>query len=232
METIDRMVGLKEKGDLKAVVVAGCLVQRYRRDLTESFPAVDLFAEISDYRGLASAIADMAAGRAAPAYLEAGGLRAPERDAARLLATPRSYANLRISHGCDHECSFCTIPSIRGPHRSKRLVDLVSEAEELVAAGVRELVLVAEDSTAWGRDMDLELPQLVEALAETDGVARIRIMYAYPNRFPWGLTTLLRGHPRVLPYLDIPVQHAATPVLTVTRGDRGEVRKDTELPPR
>lgn len=225
---ISEQLERKAQGEIERVVVAGCLVQRYRRSLTESFPAVDLFAEISDYRGLASAIADMAAGRAAPAYLEAGGLRAPERDGARLLATPRSYANLRISHGCDHECSFCTIPSIRGPHRSKRLVDLVSEAEELVGAGIRELVLVAEDSTAWGRDMDLELPQLVEALAETEGVARVRIMYAYPNRFPWELTPLLREHPNVATYLDIPVQHAATPMLrAMRRAGSGDVVKRT-----
>ena len=218
----------KASGEIERVVVAGCLVQRYRRSLVESFPAVDLFAEISDYRGLASAIADMSAGRAAPAYLEAGGLRAPARDAARLLATPRSYAYLRISHGCDHECSFCTIPSIRGPHRSKRLVDLVSEAEELVSAGVRELVLVAEDSTAWGRDMDLELPQLVEALAETEGVSRVRVMYAYPNRFPWELAPLLRDHPNVATYLDIPVQHAATPILrAMRRAGSGDVVKRT-----
>jgi ribosomal protein S12 methylthiotransferase len=218
----------KASGEIERVVVAGCLVQRYRRGLQESFPAVDLFAEISDYRGLAKAIADMAGGRSAPAYLEAGGLRGPERDGARLLSTPRSYAYLRISHGCDHECSFCTIPSIRGPHRSKRLVDLVSEAEELVDAGVCELVLVAEDSTAWGRDMELELPQLVEALAEVKGLVRLRVMYAYPNRFPWELTELLREHPKVASYLDIPIQHAATPILrAMRRAGSGEVVKRT-----
>jgi ribosomal protein S12 methylthiotransferase len=218
----------KANGEIERVVVAGCLVQRYKRNLLETFPSVDLFAEISDYRGLAKSIAELAQGRSAPAYLEAGGLRAPDREAARLLATPRSYAYLRISHGCDHDCSFCTIPSIRGPHRSKRLVDLVSEAEELVSAGVRELVLVAEDSTAWGRDMGLELPQLVEALAETDGVHRVRVMYAYPNRFPWELATLLREHPKVATYLDIPVQHAATSMLRgMRRAGSGEVVKKT-----
>jgi ribosomal protein S12 methylthiotransferase len=129
------------------------------------------------------------------------------------LSTPGSYAYLRISHGCDHTCGFCAIPSIRGPHRSKRPAAVVEEAQELIAAGVRELVLVAEDSTAWGRDIGLELPRLVEELAELDGDHRLRVMYAYPNRFPWDLTRLLREHPRVEPYLDIPIQHAATPVL-------------------
>ncbi|MEO6709862.1 MAG: 30S ribosomal protein S12 methylthiotransferase RimO [Planctomycetota bacterium] len=217
----------KQRGEIERVVVAGCLVQRYKRDLAREFPGVDLFAEISDGRELARRIKQMAEGRVFESYLESPGLREPERDGARLLATPGSYAYLRISHGCDHTCSFCAIPSIRGPHRSKRPSDLISEASELIAAGVRELVLVAEDSTAWGRDIGLELPALVESLAELEGPHRLRIMYAYPNRFPWDLTRLLREHPRVLKYLDIPVQHIATPMLRAMRraGSGDQVRR-------
>ncbi|HUR29724.1 MAG TPA: 30S ribosomal protein S12 methylthiotransferase RimO [Planctomycetota bacterium] len=217
----------KARGEIERVVVAGCLVQRYKRDLAKEFPAVDLFAEISDGRELARRIKQMADGRKFESYLESPGLREAERDGARLLATPGSYAYLRISHGCDHTCSFCAIPSIRGPHRSKRPSDLVAEASELIGAGVRELVLVAEDSTAWGRDLGLELPALVESLAEIDGDHRLRIMYAYPNRFPWELTRLLREHPRVLKYLDIPVQHIATPMLRAMRraGSGDQVRR-------
>lgn len=222
------MLRRKERGELDHVVVAGCLVQRYKRKLQERFEGVDLFAEISDYRDLARNVAGLVGGQGAPAYLAAGRLRAPEREGARLLATPKSYAYLRISHGCDHACSFCTIPSIRGPHRSKRLIDLVSEAEELVGSGARELVLVAEDSTAWGRDMGQELPQLVEALAEVEGLHWLRVMYAYPNNFPWDLTRLLREHPRVAAYLDIPVQHAATPMLrAMRRAGTGRVVRET-----
>jgi ribosomal protein S12 methylthiotransferase len=214
---IRELLSAKRRGALDAVVVAGCLVQRFQHDLERRFPEVDLFAEISDYRGLAAAVAGLARGETVPRYLAAGGLRAPEREGSRLLATPGSYAYLRISHGCDHTCSFCAIPSIRGPHRSKPLAAVADEARELIDAGVRELVLVAEDSTAWGRDLGSELPELVEALAELPGDQRIRIMYAYPNRFPWGLLPLLRDHAKVLPYLDIPIQHAATPVLRAMR---------------
>jgi len=203
----------KARGELERVVVAGCLVQRYRKRLRERFPQVDLFAEISDYRELAGAIRRLAEGERVPGYLEGPVERGPEREGARLLATPSSYAYLRISHGCDHKCTFCTIPSIRGAHRSKTIESLRSEAEELVAAGARELVLVAEDSTAWGRDIGKRLPDLVESLAETPGLHWLRIMYAYPNDFPWELTSLLREHERVATYLDIPVQHAATGVL-------------------
>jgi len=220
----------KRSGELAHVVVAGCLVQRYRRGLAAQFPDVDVFAEISDYRRLARTIGRLSRGEAVEAYVESPGLRAPERDGSRLLATPGSYAYLRISHGCDHTCGFCAIPSIRGGHRSKRPEALLDEARELIDHGVRELVLVAEDSTAWGRDLGTELPALVAALAELDGEHAVRIMYAYPNRFPWALGELLRDHPRVVPYLDMPIQHAATPVLRAMRraGSGEQVRRIVE----
>lgn len=225
-EAIRGLIERKRKGELDSVVVAGCLVQRFQQELLQRFPEVDLFAEISDYRELARSVRRMPAGSVGPRYLAAGGLRAPVRDEARLLATPGSYAYLRISHGCDHTCSFCAIPAIRGPHRSKPLEALVAEARDLIAGGVRELVLVAEDSTAWGRDLGLELPRLVETLADLAGEHRLRLMYAYPNRFPWELLPLLRDHPRVEPYLDIPVQHASTGVLRAMRraGSGAQVR--------
>ena len=222
------LLGRKERGEIERVVVAGCLVQRYKRDLSARFPGVDLFAEISDYQALATAVRALDGTRVGPRYLAAGGLREPEREGARLLATPGSYAYLRISHGCDHTCSFCAIPSIRGPHRSKRIPAVVDEARELAAAGTRELVLVAEDSTAWGRDLGegQELPDLVEALADVPGVLRIRVMYAYPNRFPWRLLEVMRERENVVPYLDIPVQHLSTPVLRAMRraGSGDQVR--------
>ncbi|MBM3989127.1 MAG: 30S ribosomal protein S12 methylthiotransferase RimO [Planctomycetes bacterium] len=224
---IRRLCAKKKRGELERVVVAGCLVQRFQRELQKRFPLVDIFAEISDGKALAKAISDLSQGRSVPRYLDNGGLREATRDESRLLSTPGSYAYLRISHGCDHTCSFCAIPAIRGPHRSKRPDDVLSEACELIGAGVKELVIVAEDSTAWGRDMGLELDALVRALADLDGEHKVRVMYAYPNRFPWGLADLLANHPRVARYLDIPVQHIATPVLRAMRraGSGDQVRK-------
>jgi ribosomal protein S12 methylthiotransferase len=224
---IKKQLAQKRRGRRRAVVVAGCLVQRYKRALLREFPDVDLWAEISDYRALARSVRELGQGQGVPAYLEAVEARASEREDARLLATPGSYAYLRISHGCDHQCSFCAIPVMRGKHRSKALPAVLSEAQELIEHGVKELVLVAEDSTAWGREWDLELPDLVAALADLPGEQRVRIMYAYPNRFPWRLTELMREHPKVLPYLDIPVQHIATPVLRAMRrhGSGDQVRK-------
>lgn len=226
-EALRGLLARKKEGTLDHVVVAGCLVQRYKRRLSEDFPDVDLWSEISDYRAMAKAVRAMVNGEHHASYLDSPGLRPADKEGARMLATPGSYAYLRISHGCDHTCGFCAIPSIRGPHRSKRLIDLVSEAEDLIAMEIKELILVAEDSTAWGRDMKMELPQLVESLAELDGDHRLRVMYAYPNRFPWELTSLLRDHPRVEPYLDIPVQHAATNVLRAMgrAGNGDQVRR-------
>ncbi len=236
-ETIRRYEEEKRRGALRHLVVAGCLVQRYKHRLERRFPLVDVFAEISDYRELARTLRDLTRGRRVRSYLASPGLREPERDAARMLATPGSYAYLRISHGCDHTCGFCAIPAIRGPHRSKRPEAVLEEARELIGAGVKELVLVAEDSTAWGRDLGSELPDLVEALAELEGDHQVRVMYAYPNNFPWRLAELLRDHPRVARYLDIPVQHAATPVLRAMRraGSGDQVRRTldrlrTEVP--
>lgn len=224
---IRRLCAKKKRGEIARVVVAGCLVQRFQHELEKKFPLVDIFAEISDGVQLAQGIVRLAAGQKTPRYIDNGGLREAKRDSARLLSTPGSYAYLRISHGCDHTCSFCAIPAIRGPHRSKRPEDVLDEARELIDAGVKELVIVAEDSTAWGRDMGLELPDLIEPLAELPGEHRVRVMYAYPNRFPWKLTQLLAQHPRVVPYLDIPVQHISTNILRAMRraGSGDQVRK-------
>jgi ribosomal protein S12 methylthiotransferase len=219
------LLARKRRGEIENVVVAGCLVQRYRRDLAAKFPAVDLFAEISDYKALARSVRELSEGKRVASYLDGPGLREADREGARLLSTPRSYAYLRISHGCDHTCAFCAIPAIRGKHRSKTLASVVDEARELAASGVRELVLVAEDSTAWGRDLGggEELPDLVEALAKIDDVLRVRVMYAYPNRFPWRLLEVMRDHENVVPYLDVPIQHVATPVLrAMKRAGSGE----------
>ena len=221
------LLARKKRGEIERVVVAGCLVQRYREALSERFPEVDLFAEISDYRALARSVKDLGEGRSVPQYLASLEPRGDEREGARLLSTPKSYAYLRISHGCDHLCSFCAIPAIRGKHRSKDLRAVVAEAQELVSAGARELVIVAEDSTAWGRDVGLELPDLVDPLSRLEGLARLRVMYAYPNRFPWRLAELMRERPTIAPYLDIPVQHVATPVLRAMRraGSGDQVRR-------
>ncbi len=225
---IQDLLEARRHGGLRAVVVVGCLPEKFREEVAARYPGVDAFLGLSDYRNVARVVEEVLRGR----KVEPGAGGRPAAGAAetgRLLQTPRSYAYLRPSHGCDHECAFCIIPEIRGRQRSKPVAAVLEEARELVAAGVRELVLVAEDTTGYGTDLGPSgprLPDLVEALAGLEGLHWLRVMYAYPNAFPWRLTEVMREQPRVVPYLDIPIQHVATPVLRRMR--RGGTRESIE----
>lgn len=218
----------KKEGQLRGVVVAGCLPEKFRPDIEARFPEVDAFLGLSDYSNVARIVEEVLKGRK---IREDVGGRAPQGQGEflRLLQTPRSYAYLRPSHGCDHECAFCIIPQIRGKQSSKPIAAVVEETERLVAQGVREIVMVAEDTTGYGREVKggPELPELVEAMAAVDGLQWLRVMYAYPNRFPWRLTEVMNAHDNVVPYLDIPTQHIATPVLKRMRrgGSSDSVRR-------
>jgi len=213
-DRIRELVERRDRGGLRAVIVVGCLPEKFREPVEREFPTVDAFLGLSDYSNMARVVDEVLRGRKVrdgvggrPAGMQAEG--------PRLLQTPRSYAYLRPSHGGDPACAFCIIPAIRGRQRSKPIATVVEEARSLVAMGVPELVLVAEDSTGYGTDLgaDTRLPELVDALAGVDGLRWLRVMYAYPNAFPWRLTAVMNRHANVLPYLDIPIQHIATRVL-------------------
>ena len=212
---IEELIAEKEEGRLRGIIVAGCLPEKFRAEVVGRFPQVDAFLGLSDYSNIARIAEEVLKGRK---VREDSGGRAPQGQGEflRLLQTPRSYAYLRPSHGCDHDCAFCIIPQIRGRQASKPIAAVVEETERLVAQGVREVVLVAEDSTGYGKDLGPgapRLPELAEAMAGVDGLRWLRLMYAYPNAFPWRLTEVINAHGNVLPYLDIPVQHGSTAVL-------------------
>lgn len=223
---INDLLRRKRSGELRGVIVAGCLPQQFRAEVEEKFPEIDALLGLSDYSNVARVVEAVLKGR----KIREGDGGRPVTGAAiegeRLLQTPRSYAYLRPSHGCDHECAFCIIPDIRGKQRSKPIANALTEAEQLVSQGVKEIVLVAEDSTGYGRDFGADgprLPDLVDALAGVDGLKWLRVMYAYPNSFPWRLTEVINEHDNVLPYLDIPIQHISTPVLKrMRRGGNSE----------
>jgi len=218
-EAIRDLVRRKRRGRLRALVVVGCLPERIGAALVEEFPEVDAFAPLSDYAEIASLVRRVAGGRPGPRFLDAGRPKGAESDRIRLLSTPRSYAYLRLAEGCDHACSFCAIPGMRGKMRSKPLETIEAEARDLAALGVRELVLVAEDSTGYGRDLygRSRLADAIERAAGVGGVGWVRVMYAYPNAFPWEIARVLRENPRVVEYLDIPIQHIADGVLRAMR---------------
>jgi ribosomal protein S12 methylthiotransferase len=219
-ESIDTLLSvarLKETGQLKGVVAVGCLAQRAGGELAEAMPEVDAVLGISDYSGVPGVIRKIVngAGRRFVATIDGGKPKTARSDENRLLLTPRSYSYLRISEGCDHTCTFCAIPSMRGRNVSKPVDVLVQEARNLAAQGVKELVIVAEDTTAYGLDLfrKRKLAELLERLSEVDGIAWLRLMYAYPHTVGPELTRVLRENAKVVPYLDIPIQHVSGPML-------------------
>lgn len=217
IDTILSVARLKEEGNLKGVVAVGCLAQRYGKELEESLPELDAVFGISDYSGVPAVVRRIVNGsdRRWSSTVDGGKPKGPRTDQKRMLLTPKSFAYLRISEGCDHTCTFCAIPSMRGRNRSKPMDVLVEEAQSLAAAGVKELVVVAEDSTAYGLDFARKrlLHELLGRLADVDGIQWVRVMYAYPHTVSKELTAVLREHDKLVPYLDIPVQHISSPML-------------------
>jgi ribosomal protein S12 methylthiotransferase len=204
---------LKRQGSLQRLVVAGCLSERYGSDLRDEIPEVDHVFGTEAYEQIIKALSpDLK-------YSLLG---------ERILSTPQHYAYMKISEGCDHPCAFCAIPIMRGTHRSTAIPQLVAQAQSLVRQGVQELVLVAQDSTYYGMDTEGRrmLPDLLRALSDESGAAWIRLMYAYPAKFPTEILEVIRDRSNIATYLDMPLQHASTEVLRNMR--RGITRRTTE----
>lgn len=207
IDTILEMNQYRESGRLKALVVAGCLSQRYQQHLWDDLPEVDAMVGTGEFHRIVEAVQGAIAGTR-PAFwseMPVSGVPAPRR-----LTTPHYTAYLKIAEGCDHACAFCAIPRMRGGYRSRPLADIVEEARSLVAGGVRELILVAQDSTIWGHDLygRPQLARLLYALQEIPDLVFVRIMYSYPTQITSDLVRAMRDLPVVAPYLDMPLQHA------------------------
>lgn len=230
IDTILSVARLKDEGSLKGVIAVGCLAQRYGEELKKSIPELDAVFGISDYSGVPSVVRRIVNGsdRRWVATVHGGKPKGPKSDRKRMLLTPKSFAYLRISEGCDHKCTFCAIPKMRGRNRSKPMEVLVEEAQDLAAAGVKELVIVAEDTTAYGLDYDRKrhIHTLLEKLGDVDGIEWIRLMYAYPHTVLPELTTFLREHPKAVKYLDIPIQHVSGSMLKAMK--RGVSKEQVE----
>jgi ribosomal protein S12 methylthiotransferase len=276
VDTILEMAQHKTMGRARRLIVAGCLVERYRDEIQKNIPEVDavvgtgeleailqaaglaqqvsatpaspqLFNILSSASGLSAtsiqrhAPADAAASRAEGDLREQQGRFA--RDAwdgaapalptylydettPRLLATGKTSAYLKIAEGCDHPCSFCVIPNLRGKFRSRRFESVIAEAEQLVARGVREITLIGQDTTCYGEDFGLKdgLAALLDRLAQIEGLTWLRFLYAYPNKITGRLLDTIAKHQRIVKYLDVPLQHASGPVLKrMRRGANAEI---------
>lgn len=213
VDTILEYAAIKQQGGIDKLYVTGCLSQRYKDDLEKEIPEVDAFFGTLELPGLLARLnAD---------YKH-------DLIGERFITTPPHYAYLKISEGCNRTCSFCAIPLMRGDHVSKPVEALVKEAQSLARRGVKELMLIAQELTYYGLDIykSRELPQLLHALSEVDGIEWIRLHYAYPSKFPLEIIDAMARLPKVCNYLDIPLQHAANPVLARMR--RQISREETE----
>jgi ribosomal protein S12 methylthiotransferase len=227
VDTILEMARFKEADPGKRLVVTGCLVQRFGAELPAQLPEVDCFIGVHDFPRL-SRILQGCVQPETRLYHDS-----PPFDYAaaqpRYPATPRAWAYLKIAEGCSHRCTYCTIPAIRGPLRSRPLETLLAEARALAASGVKELNLVAQDTTAYGRDRQGApgLPELLRELCGIQGLEWLRLLYGHPARITPELLETMAAHPQICPYLDLPIQHGHDEMLRrMGRGySRGDIRK-------
>jgi ribosomal protein S12 methylthiotransferase len=213
---------LRQQGRLRGLVVAGCLPQRYGSELARELPEVDAFVGTGDFPRIGEILADALAGRHGGVYVEPGRTYLPDERDVRLLFGPRHSAWLKLAEGCDRSCAFCAIPAIRGRFQSRTPESIAAEARALAAEGVRELGLVSQDTCSWGKDLPGRpaLADLVRALDAVDGLAWIRLHYLYPTAITDDLLDAMAGAKRVLPYVDVPLQHASDALLrAMRRGD-------------
>lgn len=214
-ESIDSILEfceLKEQGQLKCVVVTGCLAERYREEIAKEIPEADVVLGIGSNADIAKAITQALDGKKVAEFGEKQDLAL---NGERVLSTPSYLAYLKIAEGCDNNCTYCAIPAIRGPYRSRKLEDIVKEAEWLASSGVKELIVVAQDTTRYGSDLygELKLPELLRRLCRIDGFVWIRVLYCYPEMVTDELLDVLAEEPKMAKYIDIPIQHINSAVL-------------------
>lgn len=226
IEAILEAARLKTEGKASRLVVAGCLVERYRDELKAEMPEVDAFIGTSQINEILSVCDPRTNTRSLP-VLPLGNQSATylyDESTPRLLATPSHYAYLKIAEGCDRPCAFCFIPQMRGHFRSRRFGSIVAEAHQLAEEGVKELILVAQDSSRYGEDLGKQdaLARLMRELSHTDGLEWVRVMYTYPTHISEAFLDVLAEEPKAVKYLDMPLQHASQNVLKLMkRGGNG-----------
>jgi ribosomal protein S12 methylthiotransferase len=215
INTILKAVERKEKGKLKNIYVAGCLSDRYKSELEKEIPEVKRYFGATDKHKTVIEILN-----------EFGVDYKKELLGERLVTTPSHFAYIKISEGCDNPCSFCAIPIMRGVHKSKPLKEILIEEQKLASSGVKELIVIGQDTTYWGWDLNKkrELAKVLNELSEINGIEWIRLMYAYPSRFPMDVINEIKENDKICKYLDIPVQHVSDNVLKSMR--RGITKKN------
>ena len=226
IQTILEMAEYKKTGTLKALIVTGCLAQRYQEEILEEIPEVDEVLGTTSYDKIVDAIQEALEGKSGVRIEDIDALPLP--DTKRLVTTGGHFAYLKIAEGCDKHCTYCIIPKIRGNYRSVPMERLVKEARDLAEDGVKELILVAQETTIYGTDLYREksLHRLLRELCKIDGIRWIRILYCYPEEIDDSLIQVMKEEPKICHYLDLPIQHASTEILR--RMGRRTSREDLE----
>jgi ribosomal protein S12 methylthiotransferase len=230
IDTILEAASLKERGITKRLIVAGCLVERYRNELIKELPEVDFFIGTDEIEKISEAVDDRNNSREIslkPIGSKTAGYLY-DFDTPRYRVTPPYMAYIKIAEGCDRPCSFCAIPSMRGSFRSRRFDSILKEAKNLAEQGVKEVVLIAQDSSRFGEDLGEReaLSKLIRALGEIEGIEWIRVMYAYPTHISDEFLSAIAETPKAVKYLDMPLQHASRKILKLMR--RGGSRESLE----
>ena len=212
IENILEMAELKKAGKVKKILVSGCMAQRYQKDILQELPEVDGILGTGSYGDIAQAIDEVMGKGLRPCYL--GNVSTAEQGGERILSTPPWYAYLRIAEGCDNRCAYCVIPALRGKYRSRPMAELLDEAAELASAGVKELIVIAQDITRYGTDLNGEhqLAKLLQELCKLD-FHWIRLHYLYPDEVTEELIDTVAREEKIVPYLDIPIQHCNDGIL-------------------
>lgn len=211
-ESIDAILSLarhKETGQCRRLIVTGCLSQRYKTELAEEFPEVDCFIGTGEYHRIGEAVREDFKERVLvglPTYIH-------DYDTPRLLSTPAYFAYVKVAEGCSNHCTYCSIPSIRGEFRSRSVESVLKEAASLAGQGVKEVNLIAQDTTSYGADRSESLPELLRGMVGVKGIEWIRLLYLYPGRITDELITMMKNEEKVLSYIDLPLQHINPRVL-------------------
>ena len=206
INTILEMAEYKQNGNCKYLIVMGCLVQRYKKDLQKSMPEVDLFLSINDYDNMWEQITNLINAKKSINTLNYMN---------RIISTGETTAYLKIAEGCSNRCTYCAIPYIRGPYISRKMEDILEEAKKLADSGIKELIVIAQDTTKYGIDLygESKLAELLQKLCEIDGFKWIRFLYAYPESITDELIEVVKNNDKICKYFDIPLQHFADSVL-------------------
>lgn len=224
-EAIDNILALgqlKAEGRLGKILVTGCLAQRYQEEILKELPEVDGILGTGSYYDVVGAVKKVLAGQTVSEFDD---IDAPLDETARILTTPEHYAYLKIAEGCDNHCSFCVIPTLRGRYRSRELDDVLYEARTLARDGVKEMIVVAQDISRYGTDLEGHahlLPQLMRELCRIDGIHWVRLHYLYPDELTDEMIDVIASEPKIVKYLDIPIQHVNDTILKRMnrRGDK------------